>query len=296
MAEMCSCTICINLHAQLDRPTRRSSEVRGGSKVPENHIATSCQHEKRISDLQHPPQPTFQPRMSKTSSTILALAMLSAGYLSALCSTPPNPPPSHEKRHKTDRISPLTGIVATICRRTAVTIITYHVLLTLIPSYVPHHMTTFCPRPENLNSTLFTWNSTTTLALGLIFIGAAIRLSAYGGLGPNFTFQLSAPDHLVTTGVYRHMQHPSYTGQMLLCVGCAVLFLRWDASPACWVPGSILARLDGWGDIVSMGLLVFAGTMLGVRVGDEERMLKEKFGKKWEEWHRVTKRFIPGLV
>lgn len=233
--------------------------------------------------------------MSNTTTTTLALAMAAAGYLSALCTTPPNPAPSHEKRHKTDRISPLTGIVATICRRTAVTIITYHILLTLIPRYSPEHMTQFCPRPENLHTTLFTWSVTSTIALGIIFLGAAIRLSAYG-LGTNFTFQLSAPDQLVTTGVYRYMQHPSYTGQMLLAVGCAALFIRWDASPACWIPGEMLTRLDGWGSVVAIAALGFAGTMLGVRVGDEERMLKEKFGRQWEEWNRDTKRFIPGVV
>lgn len=234
--------------------------------------------------------------MSQISPTILALAMLAAGYLAALCSTPPNPPPTQEKRHKTDRISPLTGIFATIARRTAVTVITYHVLLTLIPAYAPDRMAQVCPRPENLHPELFTWSVVSIISLGMIFLGAAIRLAAYGGLGSNFTFQLQAPDRLITTGVYRYMQHPSYTGQMLLTVGCAALFLRWDASPACWIPGEMLSRLAGWGSVVSTGGLCFAGAMLGVRVGDEERMLREKFGARWVGWNRETKRFIPGLI
>lgn len=58
----------------------------------------------------------------------------------------------------------------------------------------------------------------------------------------------------------------------------------------------MLTRLDGWGSVVAIAALGFAGTMLGVRVGDEERMLKEKFGRQWEEWNRDTKRFIPGVV
>lgn len=229
-------------------------------------------------------------------STLLALVMLAAGYLTAVCSAPPNPPPAQEKRHKKDRISPLTGVFATIVRRIAVTVITYHTVLTLVPAYAPHCMTQLCPYPENLHNPLFTWSATSTISLSLIFVGAAIRLAAYSGLGRSFTFQLSAPDQLITTGVYRYMQHPSYTGQMLLAVGCMGLFLRWDATPACWIPESILAKVNGCGTAVGMGFLVLAGAMLGVRVRDEERMLKEKFGRQWVEWNRSTERFIPGLL
>ena len=33
-----------------------------------------------------------------------------------------------------------------------------------------------------------------------------------------------------------------------------------------------------------------------VRVKDEEAMLKGEFGREWEEYHRRTARFIPGVV
>jgi protein-S-isoprenylcysteine O-methyltransferase Ste14 len=33
-----------------------------------------------------------------------------------------------------------------------------------------------------------------------------------------------------------------------------------------------------------------------LRVRDEEKMLKEKFGKEWENWHSRTARFIPWIV
>jgi protein-S-isoprenylcysteine O-methyltransferase Ste14 len=36
--------------------------------------------------------------------------------------------------------------------------------------------------------------------------------------------------------------------------------------------------------------------VLFTRVKDEEEMLKGQFGKEWEEWHRSTKRFIPGIL
>lgn len=233
--------------------------------------------------------------MSKTTSTLLALSMLVAGYLAAVCSTPPNPSAPKETRHKTDRIGFLTGSVATIIRRLAVTVITYHILLTLVPSYAPERIHQICPQPQNPNQDLFSWSTTSTTALATVFLGAYIRLSAYGGLGRNFTFTLAAPDRLITTGVYGYMQHPSYTGQMLLTIGCAMLFLRWDGVPACWVSGERLETVRGLGVVVGTGVIGFAGLMLGARVVDEEGMLKEKFGQEWVTWHRRTSRFVPGL-
>lgn len=74
-----------------------------------------------------------------------------------------------------------------------------------------------------------------------------------------------------------------------------MLFMRWDGALACWVSGLALARVDGWGVTVSAGLVSFAVVVLGARVRDEEEMLREKFGRRWEEWHRSTSRFVPGV-
>ncbi len=39
-----------------------------------------------------------------------------------------------------------------------------------------------------------------------------------------------------------------------------------------------------------------AGVMAGrTRVRDEEKMLKDTFGKEWVEWSGRTKRFVPGI-
>lgn len=128
-----------------------------------------------------------------------------------------------------------------------------------------------------------------------MFLGAAIRLSAFGGLGRFFTFRLSTPDRLVTDGIYRFMQHPSYTGQALLMVPGLALVFNWEAGPACFLDERVLGWLTGWGAavmVLAMGVLV---GVLGVRVRDEERMLKGKFGAEWVDWNRRTKRFIPGV-
>jgi protein-S-isoprenylcysteine O-methyltransferase Ste14 len=45
--------------------------------------------------------------------------------------------------------------------------------------------------------------------------------------------------------------------------------------------------------LVIMGVLGLFG--VGIRVKDEEAMLKREFGREWEEYHRKTKGFIPGI-
>ncbi|KAJ5166279.1 uncharacterized protein N7482_005060 [Penicillium canariense] len=234
--------------------------------------------------------------MTQASTTALAAAMMGAGYLCALCATPPNPSPDRKGRHQTDRISFIAGSGATIVRRIAVTAITYHALLTALPVYAPERITQMCPRPQNLNPDLFSWSVFAVAGILLICLGAFIRLSAYGRLSRNFTFHLAAPDQLVTSGIYSWMQHPSYTGLALIGLGSASLFLRWDAVPACWISETTLARWSGWGPGVLAGHIVVALFVLFMRVKDEEEMLRQKFGKEWEQWHRSTKRFIPAIL
>ena len=63
---------------------------------------------------------------------------------------------------------------------------------------------------NRLNTRLISWSSATIIPLALMFcIGIPIRLISYKSLGKNFTFALAEPDHLVTDGIYRNLQHPS---------------------------------------------------------------------------------------
>ncbi|KAJ5595416.1 uncharacterized protein N7459_001624 [Penicillium hispanicum] len=240
------------------------------------------------------PDPRFT--MTQAASTILAAAIVAAGYLCALCTTPPNPSPERKDRHNTDRVSFFTGSFATVVRRIAVTAITYHALLVVLPDYAPARLPQMCPRAANRDAALFQWSAVSAAALLLIYLGAYVRLAAYHGLGQFFTFHLAAPDRLVTTGVYRWIQHPSYLGLVLIEMGCGALFLRWDATPACWMAEETFARFQGWGTAVIAGGFGLGLVILSTRVRDEEEMLRQKFGQEWEAWHRSTKRFIPGLV
>lgn len=236
--------------------------------------------------------------MPSISSASLAVAILVAGYLSALCTTPPNPNPDKSKLYKSDRAGILAGTFPWVVKHVQIVVFAYHALVTLL--YTPENnaqLDSICPHPENLPPALFTWNERMYRVLFVIFLGAFIRLSAYGGLGRNFTFHLSNPDHLVTDGVYKYLQHPSYTGAALVTFGMAGLLTRWDtAAGACWMQPSTLAMLNGYGWLFTAAWGVFLFSVLGVRVRDEETMLHEQFGKDWEEWHARTKRFIPLVV
>jgi protein-S-isoprenylcysteine O-methyltransferase Ste14 len=154
-----------------------------------------------------------------------------------------------------------------------------------------------CPHPQNLDYLLlFSWSAYTTACLITVcLVRAPLRLAAFSTLGRNFTFQLHTPSSLTTTGMYRYIQHPSYTGQVLLVGGNLAAFWRWDEALGCWVVPGVRAALSGWGRIVFSLFLVLAVSGLRRRVADEERMLKEKFGDEWVRWHGATKQFVPGL-
>jgi len=122
-------------------------------------------------------------------------------------------------------------------------------------------------------------------------------LSAYKGLGANFTFQLARPSGLIKTGIYRYVQHPSYLG--LWVVRCVDFFTlnRGDGVISCVMPGwwEKVLRVPWLSEVLAGGLAIGMGFVLWIRVRDEEEMLKKEFGREWEEWHGKTARFIPGV-
>ncbi|KAJ5387510.1 Phospholipid methyltransferase [Penicillium cosmopolitanum] len=234
--------------------------------------------------------------MIHPGSIVLATAMVLAGYLATICFTPPNASPDRKERHKIDRTSSMGDFVPLILRQIVIVAVAYHAALAILSELdTPSLTAQACPRPNNPNPALFSWTSTSVTALLLVLVGAWVRLSAFGGLGPNFTFHLARPSRLVTTGIYRWVQHPSYTGHLAVIAGCTLLFMRWDGASACWIEESILVGLDGWGLALWASFMGFSVLMIRARVKDEEDMLKQLFGKEWEDWNRSTKRFIPGL-
>lgn len=65
----------------------------------------------------------------------------------------------------------------------------------------------------------------------------------------------------------------------------------------CWLPGWVIeSETVGTGIKVAVAAGLVGGFWgLGLRIRDEERMLRARFGTEWEEWHARTKRFVPGV-
>ncbi|CAH0055328.1 unnamed protein product [Clonostachys solani] len=149
---------------------------------------------------------------------------------------------------------------------------------------------------NGLNKELITWSASTSVPICLILlVGVPLRLTSYSYLGTNFTFALAQPDRLTTTGIYRYVQHPSYTGLFAIMISTIALFVRFDGAVCCWIPPSLYPTARRlW--FISVPVVLAAG-LLGIRtrVRQEEDMLKDTFGRKWEEWHARTPRFLPWL-
>ena len=149
-------------------------------------------------------------------------------------------------------------------------------------------------RWNRLNVGLVTWSMATSIPLSCVLcLGVPLRLVSYSLLGKNFTFALAEPDRLVTGGIYRHLQHPSYVGSTVLVICNMMLLCRIDGVLSCWIPPQWYrtAQLTWWILVPFGGVLLIFGTRR--RVMQEESMMQAKFGVKWEQWHTKTARFIP---
>ena len=134
------------------------------------------------------------------------------------------------------------------------------------------------------------------LATSLVVMGGTIRFLCYREMGKHFTFQVTLlKDHkLITGGPYSYVRHPGYTGGCLSIIGIAI----WCTTQGSWLRESetyktSLAWLVLAPVIVAVSLLFIA---LFRRIPTEDEMLKETFGKEWDEWAmKVPARIFPGI-
>jgi protein-S-isoprenylcysteine O-methyltransferase Ste14 len=229
--------------------------------------------------------------LSHLKALSLSLFMLLSTYTTWLCSQPPNPTPYDSSQPDSLRlfVSPFVLFIPTFIN---LSLGLYHVFLTLTYPSVP---TITCPHSSNLVPSLFTWTPRSVSCIAAIFLGSYIRLSAFSALGSNFTFRLKEPKGLITTGLYSYVQHPSYIGMYLIGLGNWGLFFSLQGSAGCWVPEEWMAAARLGLGVLGSAIVVMGNIMMWKRVKEEEMMLKSVFGKGWEDWHKRTSRFIPGL-
>ncbi len=91
-------------------------------------------------------------------------------------------------------------------------------------------------------------------------------------LGRNWSQTVAVKkDHeLVTSGPYRYVRHPMYSGGLLACIGSAIV---------CGGP---------W-----IFLLVILGSLFFWRMGAEDKLLAKQFPDEYPDYKKRTKALIP---
>jgi protein-S-isoprenylcysteine O-methyltransferase len=112
------------------------------------------------------------------------------------------------------------------------------------------------------------------LGVGVFAAGLLLRWYAIVYLGRFFTVDVAiAPDHhVVDSGPYRSIRHPSYTGALLAFVGYGICLGNWVSLAALTLP-------IGWAFMR--------------RIEVEELALNRALGESYAAYARRTKRLVP---
>lgn len=112
------------------------------------------------------------------------------------------------------------------------------------------------------------------LGIGVLLFSLWIFYRSHRDLGKNWSVSLEIREEhtLVTGGIYRKIRHPMYTAIWLWVIGQALILPNY---------------LAGFSGIITFGLLYF------LRVGKEEEMMIQQFGKAYEVYKNSTNRLIP---
>jgi len=113
-----------------------------------------------------------------------------------------------------------------------------------------------------------------TISLVCVWVGVALRVWSFRTLGRYFTFQVmtSADQPVITTGPYRVLRHPSYTGLLLVLLGIGISFGNWIS-------------------LVAFTVLPLIGVVRRIRV--EEAALASALGASYTTFASGRKRLVP---
>jgi protein-S-isoprenylcysteine O-methyltransferase Ste14 len=105
--------------------------------------------------------------------------------------------------------------------------------------------------------------------------GLALLYRCHHSLGESWSISLEVREghRLVTQGIYSRVRHPMYLALLLYGLGQALVVPNWIAGPS---------------------YLVAACVLIAVRLGPEERMMRDEF-TDYEAYRGRTARLIPGV-
>jgi protein-S-isoprenylcysteine O-methyltransferase Ste14 len=109
-----------------------------------------------------------------------------------------------------------------------------------------------------------------------LVLGLWLFARSHADLGANWSITLEVRENhrLVTQGLYRHVRHPMYLALLVYSLGQALVLPNWIAGPSYCVAMAVLFAL---------------------RLGPEERLMLEEFGKDYAAYMERTKRLVPGV-
>jgi protein-S-isoprenylcysteine O-methyltransferase Ste14 len=117
---------------------------------------------------------------------------------------------------------------------------------------------------------------TAVIAIATAIGSVLLIMTAVKTLGKEWSITARmVQDHtLATKGPYAHVRHPIYTGMLGMLVSTGLAISHWM--------------------VLAAAIVVFAiGTLIRVRI--EERLLRETFGPRFEEYARRVPAVIPGI-
>lgn len=111
--------------------------------------------------------------------------------------------------------------------------------------------------------------------LAMFLCGFSLRVAAMLALGRRFSVWVAVQEghRLQTTGLYRFVRHPSYTGAMLTLLGWALTFRS----------------------IIGLALAALMLLPLASRMAAEERILVLAFGTEYSDYQQKSWRLLPGI-
>jgi protein-S-isoprenylcysteine O-methyltransferase Ste14 len=115
------------------------------------------------------------------------------------------------------------------------------------------------------------------LGAAIAVAGLWIRVRAIQALRENFSYVVNVGEkhRLITTGLYRRVRHPAYTGLIVYFVGLPLV----TADLLLVVPSLVVVLL-----------------IVLRRIRIEERWLRDHFGAEYEAWSARTKLLIPYVL
>jgi len=114
------------------------------------------------------------------------------------------------------------------------------------------------------------------IGLSLILAGMILRFFSVWSLGRFFTVDVTIRENhkLKTSGIYRIIRHPSYTGSILSFIGFGL-------------------SLNNWISLIIISVLII--TSMLIRIKTEEKLLMLQFGSVYTDYMKRTWRLLPWI-